>query len=137
MKLPALKDIKPNQVSKTENNNVVFDINTTKAKKTITNSDLNINDRVRIKITKKFTKSSDIQFSDQIYKVINIEGGNITLDNNQIVKRAQVLKVSTLTQSQTVPNVITQANKSHKVDRVLKSDGIDQSNIITTGRRKK
>ena len=136
MKLPALKDIKPNQVSKTENHNVVFDINVSKAKKTNMKSDLNINDRVRVKITKKFTKSSDIQFSDQIYKVTNIEGGNITLDNNQIVKRAQVLKVSALTQSQTGPNVITQANKSHKVDRVLKSDGIDQSNIITTGRRR-
>ena len=98
-------------------------------------SDLNINDRVRIKITKKFTKSSDIQFSDQIYKVINIDGGNISLDSGQTVKRAQVLKVSALTQSQTVPNVITQANKSHKVDRVLKSDGIDLSNILTTRRR--
>ena len=134
-KLPALNDIKPNQVSKTENNNVVFDINVSKAKKTNMKSDLVVGDRVRVKITKKFTKSSDIQFSDQIYKVINIDGGNITLDNNQIVKRTQVLKVSALTQSQTGPNVITQANKSHKVDRVLKSDGIDPSNIITTRRR--
>ena len=90
---------------------------------------------MRVKITKKFTKSSDIQFSDQIYKIVGIDGGNITLDSGQTVKRAQVLKVSALTQSQTVPNVITQANKSHKVDRVLKSDGIDQSNIITTRRR--
>ena len=136
MKLPALNDIKPNQVTDPKNNSVVFDINTNKAKKTITKSDLVVGDRVRVKITKKFTKSSDIQFSDQIYKVINIEGGNITLDSGQTVKRAQVLKVSALTQPQTSPNVITQANKSHKVDRVLKSDGIDQSNIITTGRRR-
>ena len=135
MKLPALKDIKPNQVSKTENNNVVFDINVVKAKKTITKSDLAVGDKVRVKITKKSTKSADIQSSDQIYKVVEIEGGNIKLDSGQTVKRAQVLKVSALTQSQTGPNVITQANKSHKVDRVLKSDGIDQSNIITTRRR--
>jgi hypothetical protein len=134
-KLPALKDIRPNQVTEPKNNSVVFDINVVKAKKTITKSDLLVGDRVRVKITKKFTKSSDIQFSDQIYKVIEIQGGNITLDSGQTVKRAQVLKVSALTQSQTGPNVISQANKSHKVDRVLKSDGIDQSNIITTGRR--
>ena len=90
---------------------------------------------MRVKITQKFTKSSDIQFSDQIYKVIEIQGGNITLDSGQTVKRAQVLKVSSLNQSQTVPNVITQANKSSKIDRVFQSDGIDQSNIITTTRR--
>ena len=135
MKLPALKDIRPNQVTEPKNNSVVFDINTTKAKKTITKSDLLVGDRVRIKITKKFTKSSDIQFSDQIYKIVGIEGGNVTLDSGQTVKRAQVLKVSALTQSQSVPNVIAQANRSSKIDRVLKSDGIDQSNIITTGRR--
>ena len=47
-KLPALKDIKPNQVSKTENNNIVYDINVSKAKKTISKSDLVIGDQVEV-----------------------------------------------------------------------------------------
>ena len=100
-------------------------------------SDLVINDRVRLKITKKFTKSSDIQLSDQIYKVIEIFGGHITLENNQTVKRSSLLKVTGLNTIQTGQNVITQANKSSKIDRVLKSDGIDQTNILTVGRRRK
>jgi len=132
MKLPALKDVKPNQVTEPKNNQIVYDINVAKAKKTNMKSDLVIGDRVRLKIASKFTKSSDIQFSDHIYKVESIEGGNITLDNNQTVKRAQVLKVTGLNTSQTAPNVISQVNKSSKIDRVLKSDGVDRSNVVKT-----
>ena len=95
-------------------------------------SDLIVGDQVRLKITTKFTKSSDVQFSDHVHKVTNIEGGNISLDNGQTVKRAQLLKVTGLNTTQTAPNVISQANKSSKVDRVLKSDGVDRSNIVKT-----
>ena len=93
-------------------------------------SDLVINDGVRLKISTKFTKSSDVQFSDHVYKVVEITGGNITLDNGQTVKRSQLLKVTGLNTMQTAPNVISQVNKSSKVDRVLKTDGIDRSNIV-------
>ena len=132
MKLPALKDVKPNQVTEPKNNQIVYDLNVAKSKKTNMQSDLVIGDRVRLKISTKFTKSSDIQFSDHIYKVESIEGGNITLDNNQTVKRAQLLKVTGLNTSQTGPNVISQVNKSSRVDRVLKADGVDRSNIVKT-----
>ena len=136
-KLPALDNIKPNQVTEPKNNQVVYDLNITKAKKTNMKSDFVINDRVRLKITKKFTKSSDIQLSDQIYKVIEIFGGHITLDNNQTVKRSSLLKVTGLNTIQTGQNVKVQANKSSKIDKVLKSDGIDQTNILTVRRRRK
>ena len=125
-----MKDIKPSQVTESKNNQIVYDINVTKAKKTNMQSDLVIGDRVRLKVTTKFTKSSDIQFSDHVYKVDAIEGGNILLDSGQTVKRAQLLKVTGLNTSQTGPNVISQVNKSSKVDRVLKADGVDRSNII-------
>ena len=131
-KLPVLKDIKPSQVTESKNNQIVYDINVAKAKKTNMKSDLVIGDRVRLKITNKFTKSSDIQFSDQVYKVVSIEGGNISLDDGRTVKRAQLLKVTGLNTSQTGPNVISQANKSSKIDRVLKSDGVDRSNVVKT-----
>ena len=132
MKLPALKDVKPNQVTEPKNNQIVYDINVAKAKKTNMKSDLVIGDRVRLKIASKFTKSSDIQFSDHVYKVDAIEGGNVLLDNGQTVKRAQLLKITGLNTSQTGPNVISQVNKSSKVDRVLKSDGVDRSNVVKT-----
>ncbi len=54
------------------------------------------------------------------------------LDNNQTKKRAQLLKVSGLNTSQTSTNIISQVNKSSKVDRVLKADGVDRSNIVKT-----
>ncbi len=95
-KLPVLKDIKPNQASKPENNNILYDINVSKSKKTNMKSDLVLGDRVRLKITTKFTKSSDVQFSDHVYKIDAIEGGNILLDSGQTVKRAQLLKVTGL-----------------------------------------
>jgi hypothetical protein len=132
MKLPVLKDVKPNQVTEPKNNQIVYDLNVAKSKKMNMKSDLVINDHVRLKITTKFTKSSDIQFSDHVYKVNAIDGGNITLDNGQTVKRSQLLKVTGLNTMQTAPNVISQVNKSSKVDRVLKSDGVDRSNVVKT-----
>ena len=69
-----------------------------------------------------------------LYHILD-RGGNITLDNNQTVKRAQLLKVTGLNTSQTGPNVISQVNKSSKVDRVLKSDGVDRSNIVKTNKQ--
>ena len=131
-KLPALKDVKPNQATEPKNNQVIYDINVSKSKKINMKSDLIIGDQVRLKITTKFTKSSDVQFSDHVYKVVEITGGNITLDNGQTVKRSQLLKVTGLNTMQTAPNVISQVNKSSKVDRVLKSDGVDRSNVVKT-----
>ena len=72
MKLPSLKDVKPNQVTEPKNNQIVYNLNVAKSKRTNMKSDLVINDRVRLKVTTKFTKSSDIHFSDHIYKVESI-----------------------------------------------------------------
>lgn len=134
-KLGALNDIKPNQVEKPQNNQVVYDINTTKAKKTDMSSDLVLGDRVRLRTATRFTKASDVQFSDTIYTVTGISGGNIELNSGVTVKRSQLLKVTGLSTSySTKPNVLVQASKSAKVDRVLKADGIDRSNIIKSKR---
>ena len=80
-------------------------------------------------------KASDVQFSDTIYTVTGISGGNIELNSGVTVKRSQLLKVTGLSTSySTKPNVLVQASKSAKVDRVLKADGIDRSNIIKSKR---
>ena len=98
-------------------------------------SDLVLGDRVRLRTATRFTKASDVQFSDTIYTVTGISGGNIELNSGVTVKRSQLLKVTGLsTSSSTKPNVLVQASKSAKVDRVLKADGIDRSNIIKSKR---
>ena len=50
----------------------------------------------------------------------------------QTVKSAQLLKVTGLNTMQTGPNIISQVNKVAKVDRVLKADVVDRSNIVKT-----
>ena len=130
-KLKALGDVRPNQASNDKNNQIVYDLNVSKAKKTDMKTDLEIGDKVRLKIAGKFTKSSDIQFSDTIYTVEGIIGANITLDSGRTVKRTQLLKVNNSSSiASTVPNVISRANKTAKINRVLKADGVDTSNIV-------
>lgn len=132
-KLDALSNISPDKASKGDNNQIIYDINISKAKKTDLKSDLNKGDWVRLKIATKFTKSSDIQFSDRIYIVEEIDAGNITLDNGKTYKRSQLLKITDLNRpAPASTNVIAQANKTAKVQRVLKADGIDPNNAIKT-----
>lgn len=157
-KTTSLNNLKPTQVTKPKNNQIVYDINVEKSKNTNMKSDLAIGDHVRLKTAGMFTKSSDLQYSEEIYKVVGVIGGNIELDNGKTVKRSQLLKIPKTTQASKTTNVLTQVKKTAKVDRVLKAEGlaptnilktkkqiqntlriggIDESNILTTSRRRK
>ena len=145
-------------MTKPKNNQIVYDINVEKSRNTNMKSDLVIGDHVQLKTAGMFTKSSDLQYSEEIHKVVGVIGGNIELDNGKTVKRSQLLKIPKSTQVSKSPNVLTQVKKTAKVDRVLKAeglaptnisktkkqiqntlriDGIDESNILTTTRRRK
>ena len=126
----GLNDIQPNKVHLTENNSNIFNINSIKKKKNILSSDLHIDDLVRINIRKKFSKGSDQQFSSEIYKVVEIKGSNITLDNGKVFKRDKLLNITNNMPELQSKIKIDDAIKSGKVDKMLKDEGVDKSNIV-------
>ena len=126
----ALNDIAPSQVHTTKNNSTVFNINTKKNLKNITVSDLKINDAVRINIRKKFSKGNDLQMSIEIYKVVGINGSNITLDNGNVYKRDKLLNISNNMPTIDSKIKIDDAYKDARIDRALQSEGVDKSNIV-------
>ena len=94
-------------------------------------------DKVRINIAGNFTKSSEPQFSDKVYSVISVRANNITLDNNETKKRSNLLLVPPDTKSSNEPNLIKVATKKRKVEKVLKKEDIQETNIIREPRIKK
>ena len=118
----SIDDIKPNEAHLEENQENIFEINLIKGKMNKTVSDLKEGDHVRIKIKGKFSKGSDAQWSDNVYLVKKVKGGNIELDDDEVKKRGNLLKViAPLTRTE---NVIKEAKKDAKVERKLKSEGV-------------
>ena len=126
----AINDIPPNKVYIPENNSNVFNINSIKKKKNILSSDIHIGDSVRINIKDKFSKGSDQQFSSEIYKVVEIKGSNITLDDGKVFKRDKLLNI-TNNMPELQPKIkIIDAIKNGKVNKLLQVEGVEKSNII-------
>jgi len=124
----SIDDIKPNEAHLEENQENIFEINLIKGKMNKTVSDLKEGDHVRIKIKNKFSKGSDAQWSDNVYEVKKVRGGNIELDDDEVKKRGNLLKVvAPLTKTE---NVIKEAKKDAKVERKLKSEGLVRNDNI-------
>ena len=134
----SLNGLSPNEVmSNSENEKMIREWNLKKLQKNKTVTDLQIGDNVRIKIKGKFTKSSEPQFSDEVYKVAKVNGRTIELTDGQIKKRRTLLKVPLSTSSTKTTNVITENSKATKTNKILKQVGMQEENIISTKRIKK
>ena len=124
----AIDDIAPNEAHLEENQSNIFEINLIKGQMNKTVSDLKEGDHVRIKIKGKFSKGSDAQWSDNVYEVKKVRGGNIELDDAEIKKRGNLLKVvAPLSKSD---NVISESKRDAKVERKLKSEGVVRNDNI-------
>jgi hypothetical protein len=132
----ALEDITPNEAEQPENVNIIFEKKLLKSRDNNQITDLVIGDTVRLRIATKFTKASEPQFSDEIYKVIKINGSNIELDNNKVVKRVNLLKV-VHTSKPVLTNIYKEAHIQKKAKQIQKKEDIIEENIITTGRERK
>ncbi len=86
-----------------------------KARTNVNKSDLAIGDKVRIKISGLFSKSSDQQFCDEIYIVKKVDYGNITLDDNNILKTMNLLNISSNTATTDEPNLMKIAKKDENL----------------------
>ena len=130
----AINNITPNNAFLDKNHRTIYDINYEKSLKNNVDSDIHINDKVRI-LTKKnqFQKGTEARYSDEVYTVKKVNGKSITLDNDEVYKRTSLLIVPKSTISDE-KNVIVKINKQNKEDRFLKSEGVEISNILSTKR---
>ena len=124
-----------------------------KSLKNLTVSDLVIGQYVRLKIGGKFSKSSEPQWSDNIFQVTHINHNDITIDDGPVVRRNNLSIVpnsyvhptikeeeSTTTQGVALSfpghnasgvteyvNPVKKAHANSYIDRQVKKSGIDRN----------
>ena len=132
----AIKNIKPDNAFQEKNHRTIYDINYEKSLKNNVESDIHVNDKVRVLQKKnQFQKGTEARYSDDVYTVKKVNGKSITLNNDEVYKRTSLLIVPKSTISDE-KNVIVKINKQNKEERFLKSEGVDISNILSTKRNK-
>ena len=133
----AFNDISPNQALLKHNMNDILDINLLKSLKNLTVSDLVIGQYVRLKIGGKFSKSSEPQWSDNIYRVTHINHNDITIDDGPVVRRNNLSIVPnsyvhpTIKEEESTPveyiNPVKKAQNDSYIDRQVKKSGADRN----------
>ena len=132
----AINNIQPDNAFQEKNHRTIYDINYEKSLKNNVESDIHVNDKVRILQKKnQFQKGTEARYSDDVYTVKKVNGKSITLNNDEVYKRSSLLIVPKSTISDE-KNVIVKINKQIKEERFLKSEGVDVSNILNTKRGK-
>ena len=128
---PSLGELSPDEALEEKNKTKIFEINNIKSLKNKTVVDLEPGDKVRIKIGGTFTKSSEPQFSDEIYTVESVDNTVVHLTNGEKKKRYNLLKVpkETIIKSNE-KNVITQVSNKARENRRNKKAGVSEENII-------
>ena len=110
----SINGLTPNEVK--NNQNDILDINIIKNQKNKVISDLEINDKVRIRLSSDFKKGTEPRWSDAIYNVIKVNGATIKLDNDIRYKRNDLLQVPKNSVSSEV-NVIIKRNINNKIKK--------------------
>jgi hypothetical protein len=129
----ALKNIKPDNAFLEKNHRKIYDINYEKSLYNNGRSDIDVNDKVRIKLTGTFRKGTEARYTDDVYTVKKVNGKSVTLNNDVVYKRTSLLIVPKSTKTDE-KNVIVKVNKQNKVDRTLNSEGVDLGNILDNKR---
>ena len=82
-----------------KNFETIYNINYEKSLFNISVSDIDVNDKVRIKLKGKFRKGTDARYTDEVYTVTKVRGNSITLDDDKVYKRSSLLIVPPTTVS--------------------------------------
>ena len=128
--------ISPNDAFLEKNFEKIYNINYEKSLFNIAISDIDVNDKVRIKIKGQFRKGTEARYTDEVYTVKKVKGNAITLDNDEVYKRSSLLIVPKTTKTDE-KNLIVKINKQNKTDRALKAEGVDLANILENPRTRK
>ena len=131
----AIDYISPNEAFLEKNFEKIYNINYEKSLFNIAISDIDVNDKVRIKIKGQFRKGTEARYTDEVYTVKKVKGNAVTLDNDEVYKRSSLLIVpkTTVTDEK---NVIVKVNKQNKINRNIQQEGLDLSNIVSNKRRR-
>jgi len=136
----SIDDIKPIEADNKFNIPIIFEINEIKKLEqndsTYDKSKFQIDDKVRIEL-QGFQKKSEGKYSNEIYKVKEINGKTITLDNGKKYKYDQLLKIHKDTIVQPKTNIIKHAKKEYKNELLHKKIDIQTDNIIQDKRNRK
>jgi hypothetical protein len=134
----ALEDLTPQEASEERYKSFIQDLN--KKKNVITNHYFKEGQTVRKKLAKPtFTKGYKQIWSSGVHELSKVQGVNGILDDGQVVKLND-LQVIPKPQDQIATSDEPKVNKVErqaKIDKVLKSVGIDQINVRTSGRTRK
>ena len=131
----AIDNIKPNEAFLKKNLKKIYNINYEKSLFNISVSDIDVNDKVRIKLKGKFRKGTDARYTDEVYTVTKVRGNSITLDDDKVYKRSSLLIVPPTTVSNE-KNVIVRVQRQNKIDRNIQQEGLDVANIVLNKRRR-
>ena len=129
----AIDNIKPNDAFLKQHFETIYNINYEKSLINISVSDIDVNDKVRIKIKGQFRKGTEARYTDEVYTVKKVKGNAVTLDNDEVYKRSSLLIVPKTTVSDE-KNVIVKVNRSNQIDRNINKEGIDVENILLNKR---
>jgi hypothetical protein len=132
----ALDGLTPAEALDDKNFAKIFEINARKGLKNKTVSDLAPEDKVRIKIAGMFSKGSEPQYSDKVYTVENVQGSTIYLNDGEVKKRYNLLKVPKDTVSST-KNIMKIAAEKAKVEKVVKQIDPKEENVQREPRSRK
>jgi transposase InsO family protein len=131
----AIDNIKPNDAFLKKNLKKIYNINYEKSLFNISVSDIDVNDKVRIKLKGKFRKGTDARYTDEVYTVTKVRGNSITLDDDKVYKRSSLLIVPPTTVSNE-KNVIVRVQRQNKIERNIQQEGLDVANIVLNKRRR-
>ena len=131
----AIDYISPNEAFLEKNFEKIYNINYEKSLFNISISDIDVNDKVRIKIKGQFRKGTEARYTDEVYTVKKVKGNAVTLDNDEVYKRSSLLIVPKTTVSDE-QNVIVKVNKQNKINRNIDKEGLDVANIVLDKRKR-
>lgn len=124
----ALDGLSPFEALEKSNYAKIYEINARKGLKNKTVSDLEPGDKVRIKIAGMFSKGSEPQYSDKVYTVETVRGSTIHLNDGEIKKRYNLLKVPRDTES-SIKNIMKVSAEKAKVKKEINKIDPKEENI--------
>ena len=135
----GINNISPDDAYKKEN---IEDIQMLNYKKDIVNKKgrviFEVGDKVRIKIKQNaFSRSYDETYSDKIYTIKSIDENVALLNDGEEVSLRRLVKVEDIGEEERTIDALNEVKKESKINRKLNRDGVDTSNIITEGRRRR
>ena len=106
----------------------------------IENKDIkyNIGDRCRIKENTKIFDKMKRKYSSDIYTIIKVNKNSVDIENDEVelngVKKTDIIIIQESYNNKNVDH-IKQVEKEHRTERILNSEGVDKSSILSYTRR--